>query len=56
MDTYSPERIILYTMRLRKCSWFGDILSSKFLLKDVIERKIWEIEDKGEDVSSYWIT
>ena len=55
-DTYSPERSILCTIKLRKYSWFGHTLSRKFLLKDVIERNIWEIEDKGEDVNSYWIT
>jgi hypothetical protein len=54
------KRNILQTVKRRKANWNGQILQRNRLLKRIIERKIQGrievIQDKEEDISSYWMT
>jgi len=51
------QRTILHEIRKRKANWIGHILRRNCLLQRVTEGKIQGgIEDKEEDVGSYWMT
>jgi hypothetical protein len=54
--TVSKVRDILFTIQRRKAIRIGHILHRNCLLKHIIEGEIeGRIEDKEEDVSSYWM-
>ena len=51
------QRNILHEIRNQKANWIGHILRRNCLLQRVTEGKIQGgIEDKEEDVGSYWMT
>ena len=57
--TVKEERNILHKIKRRDDNWIGHIYRRNCLLKRIIEGKIGGImwlEDKEEDVSSYWMT